>query len=121
MFLIAISTFVGSDLVPLRKRGVIQGIGNLVFGVGCGLGGFFGGKGFILHALVISSSELAIAELFNSMYNYTIRQLQQSIDQKVIKSYYTDRKYDLHYQVHNAATKLPSILHLNIPFVQLID
>lgn len=27
-----ISTFVGSDLVPLRKRGVWQGIGNVVFG-----------------------------------------------------------------------------------------
>lgn len=26
--LMAISTFVGSDLVPLRKRGIVQGIGN---------------------------------------------------------------------------------------------
>ncbi|EMC99742.1 hypothetical protein BAUCODRAFT_145124 [Baudoinia panamericana UAMH 10762] len=38
-----ISTFVGSDLVPLRKRGVWQGIGNIVFGMGMGLGGVFGG------------------------------------------------------------------------------
>lgn len=38
-----ISTFVGSDLVPLRKRGVWQGIGNIVFGTGMGLGGVFGG------------------------------------------------------------------------------
>ena len=38
-----ISTFVGSDLVPLRKRGVWQGIGNIVFGLGMGLGGVFGG------------------------------------------------------------------------------
>ena len=38
-----ISTFVGSDLVPLRKRGVWQGIGNIVFGSGMGLGGVFGG------------------------------------------------------------------------------
>ncbi|OQO03967.1 hypothetical protein B0A48_10609 [Cryoendolithus antarcticus] len=38
-----ISTFVGSDLVPLRKRGVWQGIGNIVFGTGMGLGGLFGG------------------------------------------------------------------------------
>ncbi|KAL3421221.1 Multidrug resistance protein fnx1 [Phlyctema vagabunda] len=41
--LMAISTFVGSDLVPLRKRGVIQGIGNICYGTGAGLGGLFGG------------------------------------------------------------------------------
>lgn len=38
-----ISTFIASDLVPLRKRGVWQGIGNIVFGTGMGLGGLFGG------------------------------------------------------------------------------
>lgn len=41
--LVAISTFVGSDLVPLRKRGLWQGIGNVFYGVGAGLGGIFGG------------------------------------------------------------------------------
>ena len=41
--LMAISTFVASDLVPLRKRGLIQGIGNVCFGSGAGLGGIFGG------------------------------------------------------------------------------
>ena len=41
--LTAIATFVGSDLVPLRKRGVWQGIGNVCYGVGAGLGGVFGG------------------------------------------------------------------------------
>lgn len=41
--LMAISTFVGSDLVPLRKRGLIQGIGNVCYGSGAGLGGIFGG------------------------------------------------------------------------------
>lgn len=41
--LMAISTFVGSDLVPLRRRGLIQGIGNVCFGTGAGLGGIFGG------------------------------------------------------------------------------
>ncbi|KAL8686189.1 MAG: hypothetical protein Q9224_005525 [Gallowayella concinna] len=39
----AIPTFVGSDLIPLRKRGLWQGIGNLFFGIGAGLGGVFGG------------------------------------------------------------------------------
>lgn len=38
-----ISTFVASDLVPLRRRGVWQGFGNIVFGTGMGLGGVFGG------------------------------------------------------------------------------
>ncbi|KAK1037428.1 hypothetical protein LTR33_016224 [Friedmanniomyces endolithicus] len=38
-----ISTFIGSDLVPLRKRGVWQGISNIVYGTGMGLGGVFGG------------------------------------------------------------------------------
>ncbi|TAQ83391.1 hypothetical protein B7494_g8286 [Chlorociboria aeruginascens] len=41
--LMSISTFVASDLVPLRKRGMIQGVGNLSFGAGAGLGGLFGG------------------------------------------------------------------------------
>ncbi|KAI9759581.1 MAG: 2-hexaprenyl-6-methoxy-1,4-benzoquinone methyltransferase [Chaenotheca gracillima] len=41
--LMIISTFVGSDLVPLRKRGIIQGLGNVCFGTGMGLGGVFGG------------------------------------------------------------------------------
>lgn len=41
--LTAISTFVGSDLVPLRKRGVWQGFGNICYGVGAGVGGVFGG------------------------------------------------------------------------------
>ncbi|KAL8777329.1 MAG: hypothetical protein Q9213_007909 [Squamulea squamosa] len=41
--LTAISTFVGSDLVPLRKRGLWQGIGNVFYGIGAGLGGVLGG------------------------------------------------------------------------------
>ncbi|KLU90083.1 multidrug resistance protein fnx1 [Magnaporthiopsis poae ATCC 64411] len=41
--LMSISTFLGSDLIPLRKRGVWQGIGNLAYGSGAMLGGVFGG------------------------------------------------------------------------------
>lgn len=41
--LMAISTFVASDLIPLRQRGLVQGIGNLCYGSGAGLGGVFGG------------------------------------------------------------------------------
>ncbi|KAI1456283.1 major facilitator superfamily domain-containing protein [Annulohypoxylon moriforme] len=40
---IAISTFVGADLVPLRKRGVIQGVNNIAMGCGTALGGLVGG------------------------------------------------------------------------------
>ncbi len=39
----AISTFVSSDLVPLRRRGLWQGYGNVVFGLGMSFGGVFGG------------------------------------------------------------------------------
>ncbi|KAI9712469.1 MAG: hypothetical protein M1812_006884 [Candelaria pacifica] len=41
--LTAISTFVASDLVPLRRRGLWQGFGNVCYGIGSGLGGVFGG------------------------------------------------------------------------------
>lgn len=41
--LLVISTFVTSDLVPLRKRGIWQGVGNICYGAGSGLGGVFGG------------------------------------------------------------------------------
>ena len=39
----AISVFVCTDLIPLRRRGIWQGYGNIVFGLGMGLGGTFGG------------------------------------------------------------------------------
>ena len=42
--LTAISTFVASDLVPTRQRGVYQGLGNICYGVGSSLGGVFGGS-----------------------------------------------------------------------------
>lgn len=41
--LTTISTFITSDLVPLRQRGVWQGVGNICYGTGMGLGGVFGG------------------------------------------------------------------------------
>ncbi|KAM0080027.1 hypothetical protein ACKRZS_007804 [Fusarium odoratissimum] len=39
----AITTFVASDLVPLRRRGVTQGFVHIFYGVGAGVGGLFGG------------------------------------------------------------------------------
>jgi MFS family permease len=41
--LMAISTFLASDLIPLRQRGIVQGIGNICYGSGAMLGGIFGG------------------------------------------------------------------------------
>ena len=41
--MVTISMFVAGDLVPLRKRGVLQGIGNIILGVGSGIGGLLGG------------------------------------------------------------------------------
>lgn len=41
--LMAISTFVASDLIPLRRRGLFQGFGNVAYGLGAGFGGIYGG------------------------------------------------------------------------------
>ncbi|KAJ6184688.1 major facilitator superfamily domain-containing protein [Penicillium mononematosum] len=41
--LMSIATFLSSDLIPLRKRGVVQGILNVCFGSGAMLGGVIGG------------------------------------------------------------------------------
>ncbi|KAK3378229.1 major facilitator superfamily domain-containing protein [Podospora didyma] len=41
--LMSISAFLASDLVPLRKRGVVQGIGNIAYGSGAMIGGVLGG------------------------------------------------------------------------------
>lgn len=38
-----LATIVASDLIPLRRRGLWQGIGNVFFGVGNSLGGVVGG------------------------------------------------------------------------------
>lgn len=40
--LTSLSTITTSDLVPLRKRGVYQGLGNIAFGVGAATGGIYG-------------------------------------------------------------------------------
>jgi MFS family permease len=39
----AVGTFLASDLIPLRKRGLVQGLGNIAYGTGSGIGGLFGG------------------------------------------------------------------------------
>ncbi|KAL8950316.1 MAG: hypothetical protein Q9222_003639 [Ikaeria aurantiellina] len=39
----AIPLSITNDLVPLRRRGVWQGVNNICFGVGSGLGGIYGG------------------------------------------------------------------------------
>lgn len=39
----AICTFLGSDYIPLRRRGLWQGISNVVWAFGAGLGGVVGG------------------------------------------------------------------------------
>ncbi|EXJ63843.1 hypothetical protein A1O7_00178 [Cladophialophora yegresii CBS 114405] len=41
--LTCITTYITSDLIPLRRRGLWQGYGNLVYGLGMGLGGPIGG------------------------------------------------------------------------------
>ena len=39
----SISAFIATDLIPLRQRGLWQGVSNIMWGVGAGLGGFYGG------------------------------------------------------------------------------
>lgn len=39
----SIANFLGSDLIPLRKSGIVQGMANLFHGSGAMLGGVFGG------------------------------------------------------------------------------
>ncbi|KAF8534609.1 major facilitator superfamily domain-containing protein [Trichophaea hybrida] len=41
--LFAVSSIVATDLVPLRKRGIAQGGGNIAFGSGAALGSLWGG------------------------------------------------------------------------------
>ncbi|KAK9449050.1 major facilitator superfamily-domain-containing protein [Limtongia smithiae] len=70
--LMALSTITLSDLVPLRKRGVLQGFGNILYGSGAALGGVFGGyvtsvlgwrAAFLLQVPFIVASTLAIKYL----------------------------------------------------------
>jgi MFS family permease len=41
--LVSITSFIESDLVPLRKRALIEGIGNVAYGATLALGGIYGG------------------------------------------------------------------------------
>lgn len=39
----AITTIFGSDIIPLRRRGLWQGVGNIIYGTGAALGAIVGG------------------------------------------------------------------------------
>ena len=41
--IVSITAFVESDLVPLRKRSLIEGLGNIAYGITLALGGVYGG------------------------------------------------------------------------------
>ncbi|KAH6637063.1 major facilitator superfamily domain-containing protein [Chaetomium tenue] len=69
--LMSISTFLGSDLVPLKKRGVVQGLGNIAYGTGAMMGGVLGGfindtsswgwrLAFLIQVPVIAASGLLV-------------------------------------------------------------
>ena len=73
--LMAISTFLGSDLVPLRRRGIVQGIGNICYGSGAMLGGVFGGfvndrteMGWRLAFFILVPPSLVSAVLVDMVY-----------------------------------------------------
>lgn len=42
--IVSITAFVESDLVPLRKRALIEGLGNIAYGITLALGGVYGGE-----------------------------------------------------------------------------
>ena len=41
--IVSITAFVESDLVPIRKRALIEGLGNIAYGITLALGGVYGG------------------------------------------------------------------------------
>jgi MFS family permease len=68
--LMTIGTVVMSDFIPLRERGVYQGIGNIVFGTGAALGGILGGyfaEIFGWRAVFLYQVPLIIASVFTIM------------------------------------------------------
>ncbi|KAK9458159.1 major facilitator superfamily domain-containing protein [Dipodascopsis uninucleata] len=70
----ALATITLSDLIPLRKRGVLQGFSNIMYGTGAALGGIFGGSvtayfgwrwAFLLQVPFIVMSTLVIFFVLN--------------------------------------------------------
>ncbi|RVD89588.1 uncharacterized protein DFL_000590 [Arthrobotrys flagrans] len=86
----AIATFVASDLVPLRRRGLYQGLGNLIFGLGAGLGGWIGGLfndsslgwrwAFLFQIPIIIISAVAVALLVDIPIKNTSEGALQRVD-----------------------------------------
>ena len=75
----ALSTISVSDLIPLRQRGLFQGIGNICYGVGAGSGGIFGGLiaakydwrvSFTVQVPMIGISTLLIVVFFQNPKRY---------------------------------------------------
>ncbi|KAK4456491.1 major facilitator superfamily domain-containing protein [Cladorrhinum samala] len=89
--LMSISTFLGSDLVPLNKRGVVQGVGNICYGTGAMLGGVFGGLindstslgwrlAFLIQVPVIAVSGVLVFFLVNVPPKVSRRSMFSRID-----------------------------------------
>lgn len=70
-----VSVFVASDLIPLRRRGLWQGFGNIVFGAGMGLGGVFGGCKFLpdLSSVVLGLTLTVVNDTLNWRYAFYIQ------------------------------------------------
>ncbi|KIY00416.1 uncharacterized protein Z520_04101 [Fonsecaea multimorphosa CBS 102226] len=87
--LTCIATYITSDLVPLRRRGLWQGYGNLVYGLGMGLGGVFGGVlsdklswrwAFLLQVPFIAVSGVMVVFLVDIPVNPSTRPALSRID-----------------------------------------
>ncbi|KAK9475637.1 major facilitator superfamily domain-containing protein [Lipomyces japonicus] len=89
--LTALSTITLSDLVPLRKRGVLQGVGNITFGTGAAAGGVFGGWitewlgwrwAFLLQVPLIVVSTLAITFALDLPVNEQARDGENELERE---------------------------------------
>ena len=87
--LTTISTFIASDLVPLRRRALWGGYANIWYGLGVGLGGVFGGWmndtigwrwAFLIQVPIIAVSGTAVAFLVNVPVKETDRSRLKRID-----------------------------------------
>lgn len=82
-----ITTIISSDLIPLRQRGLWQGLANVFWGLGNGLGGLFGGYmndnwdwriAFIAQVPLTIVSLVIISFQFKTIGSNTPRQIVKS-------------------------------------------
>ncbi|KAL8791631.1 MAG: hypothetical protein Q9195_005780 [Heterodermia aff. obscurata] len=68
----SVTAFIETDLVPLRNRGITEGLGGVIYGVAIGVGGLFGGGvndhvgwkwAFLIQVPIIAASTILVCFL----------------------------------------------------------